>query len=59
VEVPTDLTAALDGDPDARRAFDSRSYSRQLRDVLAIEGAKTPATRQRRIDATLSALRSE
>ena len=59
VEVPVDLAAALDRDPDARRAFANRSYSRQLRDVLAIEGAKTPATRQRRIDATLSALRSE
>jgi hypothetical protein len=59
VEVPVDLAEALDRDPDVRRAFDNRSYSRQLRDVLAIEGAKTPATRQRRIDATLTALRSE
>jgi hypothetical protein len=59
VEVPVDLAEALDRDPDVRCAFDNRSYSRQLRDVLAIEGAKTPATRQRRIDATLTALRSE
>jgi hypothetical protein len=59
VEVPVDLAEALDRDPDVRRAFDNRSYSRQLRDVLAIEDAKTPATRQRRIDATLTALRSE
>lgn len=59
VAVPPDLAAALDRDPDARRAFDSRSYSRQLREVLAVEGAKTPATRQRRIESTLAALRSE
>jgi uncharacterized protein YdeI (YjbR/CyaY-like superfamily) len=30
-----------------------------LRDVLAVEAAKTPATRQRRIESTLTALRSE
>lgn len=59
VEVPPDLAAALDRDPDARRAFDNRSYSRQLRDVLAVEAAKTPATRQRRIDSALVVLRSE
>jgi hypothetical protein len=59
VTVPPDLATALDREPDARRAFDSRSYSRRLRDVLAIEGARTPTTRQRRIESTLAALRVE
>ena len=38
--------AAVEG---ARKAFDALSYSNQRRHVLAIEGAKTPETRARRI----------
>lgn len=49
VTVPPDLAAALDGDVDARRFFDSLSYSNQRRIVLSIEDAKTAETRQRRI----------
>ena len=47
VTVPDDLAAAL-GD-DARRAFDALSYSRRRQLVESVEGAKTPATRERRI----------
>jgi uncharacterized protein DUF1905/bacteriocin resistance YdeI/OmpD-like protein len=57
VTVPADLAAALAGDVAARQAFDALSYSRQLRHVLAIEGAKTPQTRQRRIGAAIGELR--
>jgi len=49
VVVPDDLSAALDSDPAARAFFDGLSYSNKLRHVLAIEGAKTAETRERRI----------
>jgi hypothetical protein len=50
--VPEDLAAALDARPDARRAFESLSYSRRQRLVLGVEDARTEATRQRRIAKT-------
>ncbi len=49
VVVPGDLSAALDADPVARSFFDGLSYSNKLRHVLAIDGAKTAETRERRI----------
>ncbi|HEY8791053.1 MAG TPA: YdeI/OmpD-associated family protein [Actinopolymorphaceae bacterium] len=49
VAVPEDFAAALDREPPGRTAFDSLAYSHQLRHVLAIDDAKTPETRQRRI----------
>lgn len=57
VEVPAALAAALDGDADAKRAFEGLSPSRKRRYTLAVEGAKTDATRQRRIDKALAELR--
>ncbi|MDQ3654345.1 MAG: YdeI/OmpD-associated family protein [Chloroflexota bacterium] len=56
VDVPPDFAAALDLDHDARTFFDGLSYSNRLRHVLAIEGAKTPETRQRRIAKALNTL---
>ena len=56
VAVAGDLSAALDGEPAARRAFDQLSYSGQRRYVLAVEQAKTPETRQRRIARTVQEL---
>jgi hypothetical protein len=56
VVVPSDVAAALDRDPDARRFFDGLSYSNKRRILLPIEDAKTPETRQRRLDKSLSAL---
>ena len=47
--VPLDFAEALDRDPDAKRYFDGLSYSNKLRHVLAIDGAKTAETRDRRI----------
>lgn len=57
VTVPVDLTAALDADPAVRQAFDGLSYSRRQRYVLAVEGARTDATRRRRIGNTVGDLR--
>lgn len=54
VDVPADLAAALDGGPHTR--FDALSYSNQRRHVLAVEGAKTEATRARRIAGVVAAL---
>jgi len=50
VEVPADLAAALASAPDAGRFFEGMTYSDRRAHVMSIEGAKTPETRQRRID---------
>jgi hypothetical protein len=57
VTVPDDFAAALDNDALARQAFDGMAYSHRLRHVLAIEGAKTPETRARRIAKAVEMLR--
>ncbi|MGY4643970.1 YdeI/OmpD-associated family protein [Cellulomonas sp. URHB0016] len=54
VPVPDDLAAALAGP--ARAAFDALSYSRQRAIVEPIGAAKTPETRQRRIDKAVADL---
>ena len=55
--VPLDFSTALATEPAARRSFESLSYSRKQAIVLPIEQAKTPETRQRRIDKALVALK--
>jgi hypothetical protein len=57
VDVPEDLTAALDGEPEARRFFDGLSYSRKQWFVLRIEQAKKAETRSRRLDEAVTMLR--
>jgi hypothetical protein len=57
VQVPDDLATALAGDETARGSFESLPYSHRLRHVLAVEDAKTPETRSRRIDKALAMLR--
>jgi hypothetical protein len=57
VTVPDDLATALGADPAARAAFERLSYSHQRRHVLAIEDAKTPETRQRRVTKAIEMLR--
>jgi uncharacterized protein YdeI (YjbR/CyaY-like superfamily) len=57
VAVPTDFAEALERDEEARRSFDTLSYSQRQRHVLAIEGAKTSETRQRRIAKVVGELR--
>jgi hypothetical protein len=56
VSIPDDFRKALDADGTAGRFFDGLSYSNRLRHVLAIEGAKAPDTRQRRIDKSVADL---
>jgi hypothetical protein len=56
VEVPADLAAALAADPAAQEAFERLSYSNQRRHVLAVEDAKTPETRQRRVEKVVATL---
>ncbi len=51
VVVPDDLRALLDIDEAARTAFEKFSYSHQKEYVDWIESAKTPETRQRRIQS--------
>jgi hypothetical protein len=57
VTVPPDFAAALQRAPDAKRFFEGLSYSKQQWHVLSIEEAKTPETRQRRIDKSVDMLR--
>lgn len=54
---PEDFTAALDADPAARAAYDALSDSRKREHVRAIESAKKPETRVRRIERAIAALR--
>jgi len=49
VDVPAPLAAALRAAPAAQAAFDRLSYSNRLRHSLAVDGAKTDETRERRI----------
>jgi hypothetical protein len=55
VTMPPDLEGALDAG--ARRVFDGLSYTRRREIVEGIEDAKTPATRERRIQRAVAALR--
>ena len=56
VTVPPDFAEALDRNADAKRFFEGLSYSHRRRHVLAIEEAKAPETRQRRIDKAITML---
>lgn len=55
---PADLARALGADPKAQAAYDRLSYTHRRRHVLAVDGAKKPETRARRIDQVLSTLRA-
>lgn len=57
VSVPPDFEQALAGDIEASKFFTGLSYSQKRRIVLGIEGAKTEATRQRRIEKAVSMLK--
>jgi hypothetical protein len=58
VSVPPEFARALDADPAARAAFERLSHSRKREHVHAIEGAKKPETRKRRIDRALATLQA-
>jgi uncharacterized protein YdeI (YjbR/CyaY-like superfamily) len=58
VPVPHDLSAALAQDDAAGRFFDGLAYTHRKEWVRWIEDAKRPETRERRLEATLDALRA-
>jgi antitoxin component of MazEF toxin-antitoxin module len=57
VELPEDVAAALAAQPEAKRFFDSISYSQKRWFVMPIGDAKTPETRQRRIEEAVGMLK--
>jgi bacteriocin resistance YdeI/OmpD-like protein/uncharacterized protein DUF1905 len=56
VTVPADLAGALEREPGAGRAFAALSFSRRQAYAVSVEGAKTDATRQRRIAKVVAEL---
>lgn len=56
---PPDFAQALDADPAARAAYDRLPDGRKRAHVLAVDGAKKPETRQRRIEKALAELRDQ
>jgi hypothetical protein len=57
VAEPADFACALDADPAARAAYDRLAYSRKREHVRAVENAKKPETRIRRIERAVATLR--
>lgn len=58
VEVPGDFAAALKQDPAVETFFSSLSNSLQRFHVDTVNGARTPQTRQRRIDKAIELFRA-
>lgn len=56
---PADFRLALDADPVARAAYDRLADSYKRQHVHAIESAKRPETRRRRIEKALAMLREQ
>ena len=59
VEVPDDFAAALEVVPEAKAVFARQSYSHQRAHVDAINAAKAPETRRRRIDKAVEMLQEQ
>lgn len=59
VSIPDDFASALDQNAAAKKFFEGLSYSNKRRFVMGIEDAKTPETRQRRIDKAIATLGEE
>jgi bifunctional DNA-binding transcriptional regulator/antitoxin component of YhaV-PrlF toxin-antitoxin module len=57
VTVPADFARALTREPAAKRFFEGLSFSNKQRIVIAIESAKAPETRERRIARSVDGLR--
>jgi hypothetical protein len=55
VDVPADLAAAIDAAPEARRYFDTLSYSKK-RMLVNKMNVKNPEVRKNRIDSTVAQL---
>jgi hypothetical protein len=58
VTVPEDFARALDADPAVRDVYDRLTHSRKREHVRAIESAKRPETRKRRIEDAVAALKA-
>lgn len=58
VEIPPALAEALDVDPALRTAFDALSYSARKEHARSVAEAKQDATRDRRVEKIVEALRS-
>jgi hypothetical protein len=58
VNVPEDFARALDAEPAARTAYDRLTQSRKREQVRAIQSAKKPETRKRRIENALATLKA-
>lgn len=58
VDMPPELTAALEADPSAQEAFDALSYSKRKEHARQVTEAKAEATRERRIAKVLDSLRA-
>ena len=57
VDIPPALAAALDADPALRGAFDALSYSVRKEHARTVADAKQDATRDRRVEKIVAALR--
>jgi Bacteriocin-protection, YdeI or OmpD-Associated/Domain of unknown function (DUF1905) len=58
VEMPPALAAALDSDPEARRAFDALAYTHRKEYARWIAEAKRDQTRERRVAQAVEMIRS-
>jgi hypothetical protein len=58
VSVPADLKKALGKDAKAKKTFDALSYSKKKWLVLPLDQAKTPETRERRLEKAITLLRA-
>jgi Domain of unknown function (DUF1905)/Bacteriocin-protection, YdeI or OmpD-Associated len=57
LEVPPELAAALDTDPQARAFFDGLSYSNKRVFTLSVEGTNNPETKARRVEKAIALMR--
>jgi hypothetical protein len=57
VDVPPELAAALDADPQSRAFFDGLSNSNKKVFTLSVDGTNNPETKARRVDKAIALLR--
>ena len=57
LEVPPELAAALDADPQAKAFFDGLSYSNKRVFTLNVEGTNNPETKARRVEKAIGLMR--
>jgi hypothetical protein len=56
-EIPPELAAALDADPQAKAFFDGLSYSNKRVFTLNVEGTNNPETKARRVEKAIGLMR--